>query len=728
MVVLQFPAIVAVLLAFISIYHIQHSNFCNGDDGSTIHCPEVEMRALLQLKEALYDPSNRLSSWSGDDCCTWHGVGCDNQLGRVIKLDLRNPQPHTDSPSDASWSLILVEEISSTLMTLEYLNYLDLSMNDFRSSIPDFFGSYKNLGYLNLSGAGFLTTVPQQLGNLSSLLYLDLSYNNLDVDDASWLSRLTLLQHLDMTGTNISNASNWAEALNMLPYIMEIHLSQCQIASIPYTLPQLNFTYLSILDLSNNQISSTLPSWLFKLTGLEYLFLGKNYLHSSLSIGNMSYLKVLDLSNNLLEGPLPSIIGEAFPSLQTFFLRANYIAGSIPSSICKLEQLIVLDLSENHLSHELPSCWKNSSVLQVINLSNNNLSGKIPKSICSLTSLESLHLSNNNLSGEIPTCIVTLNSLVILDLGLNRLGGCLPRWLGERMPCLKILILRNNMFHGHIPPSIAYFQVLQIMDLSHNNLSGTIPTSFEDLNAMKFAQNTMSFTPGSDNYYTDSISVVTKGRESQYVKILLLLTAIDLSYNYLSGSIPEEITNLSGLQSLDLSNNHLAGQITMKIGGLQNLESLDLSHNELTGPVPSTLTTLDFLGFLNLSFNKLSGKIPSGNHLETFGSSSYMGNPDLYGYPLNKENQDTKPSQDPSNIDTDVEAEEMFYFYLSLGPGFVVGFWSVWGILLYKQKWRYAYFCFIDNICDKLYVTAKVNFARMKIKLFRSDQGYGCNP
>ncbi|URD97652.1 Leucine rich repeat N-terminal domain [Musa troglodytarum] len=541
-------------------------------------------------------------------------------------------------------------------MTLEYLNYLDLSMNDFQSSIPDFFGSYKNLGYLNLSGAGFLTTVPQQLGNLSSLLYLDLSYNNLDI------------------------------------------------ASIPYTLPQLNFTYLSILDLSNNQINSTLPSWLFKLTALEYLFLAENYLHSSVSIGNMSYLKVLDLSNNLLEGPLPSIIGEAFPSLESFFLRANYIAGSIPSSICKLEQLIVLDLSENHLSHELPSCWKNSSVLQVINLSNNTLSGQIPKSI------------------------LTLNSLVILDLGLNRFGGCLPRWLGERMPALKILILRQNMFYGHIPPSIAYFPVLQIMDLSHNNLSGTIPTSFEDLNAMKFAQNTVRFTPGSDNYYTDSISVVTKGRESRYVKILSLLTAIDLSDNDLSGSIPEEITNLSGLHSLDLSNNHLAGQITMKIGGLRNLESLDLSHNELTGPVPSTLTTLDSLGFLNLSFNKLSGKIPSGNHLETFGPSCYTGNPDLYGYPLNKENQDTKPSQDPNNIDTDVEAGEMFYFYLSLGPGFVVGFWSVWGILLYKQKWRHAYFCFIDNICDKLYVTAKVNFARMKIKLFRSDQGYGCNP
>ncbi len=36
-------------------------------------CLETEREALLKFKQGLIDSSNRLSSWTGDNCCSWMG-------------------------------------------------------------------------------------------------------------------------------------------------------------------------------------------------------------------------------------------------------------------------------------------------------------------------------------------------------------------------------------------------------------------------------------------------------------------------------------------------------------------------------------------------------------------------------------------------------------------------------------------------------------------------------
>ncbi|XP_031383049.1 uncharacterized protein LOC116197144 isoform X2 [Punica granatum] len=54
-------------------------------------CIEREREALLEFKRGLVDKSNLLSSWVGDDCCSWKGVRCSKLTGRVLKLDLRSP-------------------------------------------------------------------------------------------------------------------------------------------------------------------------------------------------------------------------------------------------------------------------------------------------------------------------------------------------------------------------------------------------------------------------------------------------------------------------------------------------------------------------------------------------------------------------------------------------------------------------------------------------------------
>ncbi|CAD5183942.1 unnamed protein product [Musa acuminata subsp. malaccensis] len=56
----------------------------------TSGCFSMEREALLDFKAGIHDTHNRLSSWVGQDCCTWKGVTCDTTTGHVVMLDLRN--------------------------------------------------------------------------------------------------------------------------------------------------------------------------------------------------------------------------------------------------------------------------------------------------------------------------------------------------------------------------------------------------------------------------------------------------------------------------------------------------------------------------------------------------------------------------------------------------------------------------------------------------------------
>ncbi|KAK1410337.1 hypothetical protein QVD17_36872 [Tagetes erecta] len=129
------------------------------------------------------------------------------------------------------------------------------------------------------------------------------------------------------------------------------------------------------------------------------------------------------------------------------------------------------------------------------------------------------------------------------------------------------------------------------------------------------------------------------GSISPYISNCTNLQSLDLSNNSLTGSIPNELQYLVNLAVLKLSSNRLSGVIPPSLAMCAYLNVIDLHDNVLTGPIPAQLGSLVRLSVFDVSNNKLSGPIPGslGNrtgNLPRFNASGYLGNKDLYGYPL----------------------------------------------------------------------------------------------
>ncbi|KAK9289650.1 hypothetical protein L1049_007808 [Liquidambar formosana] len=89
------------------------------------------------------------------------------------------------------------------------------------------------------------------------------------------------------------------------------------------------------------------------------------------------------------------------------------------------------------------------------------------------------------------------------------------------------------------------------------------------------------------------------------------IVSIHLSKKNLTGNIPSDLTNLSGLVELWLDGNSLNGPIP-DFSGCANLKIIHLENNKLTGELPSSLADLQNLKELYVQNNMLSGTVPSG--------------------------------------------------------------------------------------------------------------------
>ncbi|PRQ18575.1 putative non-specific serine/threonine protein kinase [Rosa chinensis] len=550
-------------------------------------------------------------------------------------------------------------------------------------------------------------SLPESVGQLSSLEVLSLAQNSLSgvITEAHFL-KLSRLQSLAISNNHfsINLSSDWNPPFQL--YLLD--MSSCKVgpAFPKWILTQTN---LAFLYLSNAGIFGSLPDKCWDLfSGIFRLDLSMNQIHGKLPNLSTTSLVFVNLSSNLLSGTLPSFS----PMLNGLYLSNNMISGPL-SSLCatQIPHLEYVDISENLLSGELPNCWMQFKLLRVLNLGMNKLTGKIPSMLGNLKVISILNLHGNKFSGELPS-FENCTELAVVDLGDNNFSGKIPTWIGQSLINLVILRLRANEFNGIIPLTLCRLAIIHFLDLSHNNISGGLPHCLNNISVL-----------ADDSVGVNGLSVelVWKGIEIEFGENLEGMRGIDISSNYLVGEIPESITRLTNLISLNLSRNNLTGKLPENFGNMQKLESLDLSRNQISGHIPTSFSSLHFLGVLDLSNNQLSGRIPVSTQLQTFNATKYMGNPGLCGPPLSPNCPGDEATEDDHNKEREHDNDGLISlgFFISTVLGFITGFWIVCGSLLLKSSWRYAYFKFLDNAKDWIYVRAVVYKAKLQRRLQR---------
>ncbi|XP_076920638.1 receptor-like protein kinase BRI1-like 3 [Bidens hawaiensis] len=582
----------------------------------------------------------------------------------------------------------------NSLASCKYLTSLDLSNNGLSGDIPASVTSSSSLKALDLSGNN-LTGKFQSLdfGTCQNLTTINLSRNNLagtgfpaSLSNCHVLEKLDVSHnalHMKLPGTMLGDFKN-LKSLS-LAYNQFFGPISPEVGNVCTTLEE--------LDLSNNQLTGGLPASFGSCSSLSSLNLGHNYLSGDfltsvvssmsslkylsasfnnitsglpLSLANCSQLQVVDLSSNGFTGEIPSELCSSsapFLSLQKLLLGNNYLSGHVPNNIGGCKSLQTVDLSFNSLTGAIPSeIWDLPEILDVVMWAN-NLTGEIPEGICVKGgNLQTLILNNNLITGTIPVSIASCTNLIWVSLSNNKLEGKIPDGVGNLVN-LAILQLGNNSLTGGVPLGIGKCKSLIWLDLNSNLLNGPLPKELADSaglvtpgpvsgkqfafvrneggTACRFAGGLVEFEgirkerlEGFLNYHFCPSTRIYSGLTMYNYASNGSMIYLDLSYNSLTGPIPESYGSLSYLQVLNLGYNNLSGDIPSSLGNLKTALLLDLSHNSLTGFIPGSLVSLSFLNDFDVSHNNLTGPIPSGGQLTTFPASKYDNNTGLCGLPL----------------------------------------------------------------------------------------------
>ena len=173
------------------------------------------------------------------------------------------------------------------------------------------------------------------------------------------------------------------------------------------------------LDLSCNNLSGALPDELAHLARLQKLDLRWNALTGHLPhLGDLHELTLLLLTDNQFSGSIPAWVVD-LETLVRLDLSHNQFKGEIPAEIGMLRSLRSLALHHNDLSGPIPDQLENAAALRRLILNDNALTGAIPEELGSLSFLRHLNLSNNHLSGKVPTWILSSKTMEWVDLSAN---------------------------------------------------------------------------------------------------------------------------------------------------------------------------------------------------------------------------------------------------------------------------------------------------------------------
>ncbi|GAY64476.1 hypothetical protein CUMW_233910 [Citrus unshiu] len=222
-----------------------------------------------------------------------------------------------------------------------------------------------------------------------------------------------------------------------------------------------------------------IPSSLFNLTKLEYLYLSGNRFLDELptSIGNFASLKTLEIYSINSSGTIAAFGN--LTQLSSLTISGSNLVGEIPSVFMNLTQLTNLDLSQNQLTGHIPVEINNLTQLQYLQFSSNQLEGSVPSSIFELRNLETLDLSFNNLSGtvDLNMFLLSLKRLNTLVLSSNKMSLLTEATVNTYSKNINVIGLRSCNL-TEFPHFLYNQKFLDSVDLSSNRIAGQVPGWF----------------------------------------------------------------------------------------------------------------------------------------------------------------------------------------------------------------------------------------------------------
>ncbi|KAG2285832.1 hypothetical protein Bca52824_045436 [Brassica carinata] len=535
---------------------------------------------------------------------------------------------------------------STSLFELRHLRYLDLSQNNFTSSLPSEFGNLNRLEILYLSSNDFFGQVPPTISNLTSLEELNLHHNQL-------------------TGS--------------------------------FSLVQ-NLTMLSVIAINHNHFSGTIPSSLFTMPFLSYLDLSDNDLTDSVEVYNssstLSRLEYLSLGNNHFEGKIIEPISKliSLKILDLSFLNTSYpIDVSLFST---LKDLVDLDLSGNSISpaslgsnldipinlkilllrgcgiKEFPNILKILEKLENIDLSDNIIKGEVPEWFWKLPRLNTVFLSNNSFNGfQGPVDVLVNSSVKNLFMERNYFEGAVPI-----LPLsIDNFAATSNRFTGSIPLSICNYRSLTHLWLPYNNLTGPIPQCLSNLTVLNLRKNNL------------------EGSILEAFYVGASLQTLDVGHNRLTGKLPRSLQNCSSLEFLAVDHNRIKDKFPFWLKALPNLQVLILSSNKFYGSIsPPGQGPLGFpeLRIFEIADNKFTGSLPP-RYFVNWKASSLMMNEDGGLYMETCFGTIAPPTQQPPEEEEGEEEEVLNWKCVGIGygSGVLLGLTIAQIIASYKPEW-----------------------------------------
>uniref|UniRef100_A0A0E0PJR7 non-specific serine/threonine protein kinase n=1 Tax=Oryza rufipogon TaxID=4529 RepID=A0A0E0PJR7_ORYRU len=303
-----------------------------------------------------------------------------------------------------------------------------------------------------------------------------------------------------------------------------------------------------------------------------------------------------------------------------------------------------LSLSLNPLSGLLPKELGNLTNLVSLGIGSNNFTGGLPEELGNLTKLQRLYIDSSGFSGPFPSSFSKLQNLNTLKASDNGFNGKIPEYLGTITNLVEIA-LYGNSFEGPIPESLsnlAKLKTLRIGDI----VNGISPLAFisnmTSLSTIILRNCKISSDLGAIDF-------------SKFEHLELL----DLSFNNITGEVPQSILNLGNLKFLFLGNNSLTGRLPDGISS--SLKAIDFSYNQLTGSFPSWASQNNLQ--LNLVANNFllestsDSTLPWGLNCLQQDTPCFRGSPKYYSFAVDcgsngstRGSDDTIYEADPTNL------------------------------------------------------------------------------